>query len=387
VRQIKYSLLILTMLLMPGCMGEQAENWTDNTEHPPVPESSLLAKTEDEENSGWDKKMPELSALPSEIALMEGKGAYTDWTGCPNGEAIDFEWVDPVVKFIVYSVYLNMEASTEIFEQVDNSALSSLDPAISHPAFAEYMEIMESYIQKHDIRLPQAFLNEITDIIFVENGDNKIVSVDLKAGDPCRTHFAYSIPIGVQLTSLEDFAHMPNLETLWLFNVNFAELTPLLELPLLQRIGLDCTNIRDLSVLGEMPAVTELTISYLDGQDLSFLKDMTNLKSVSSFFNKSFDLQKFVACLPAGVTELSLSSNEIQDITPLSKLTQLEKLSLDYNQIRDVTPLTKLTNLKYLYLAHNQIENAAPLMKMKYLEELRTEGNPITNYGGELTIK
>jgi internalin A len=61
--------------------------------------------------------------------------------------------------------------------------------------------------------------------------------------------------------------------------------------------------------------------------------------------------------LLSALTELSLDSNQITDIRPLSTLTNLTELSLHNNQIADLKPLSILTNLTELHLPHQQSNN------------------------------
>ena len=50
------------------------------------------------------------------------------------------------------------------------------------------------------------------------------------------------------------------------------------------------------------------------------------------------------------LTDLSLISNPISDVSPLASLTNLRTLRLGENQIVDISPLASLTNLTWLYL-------------------------------------
>ncbi len=60
-----------------------------------------------------------------------------------------------------------------------------------------------------------------------------------------------------------------------------------------------------------------------------------------------------------GFTLLYLNLNEITDVTPLARLTNLEKLGISGNPIADVTPLAGLTNLTELYLSNNKITDVS----------------------------
>ena len=76
---------------------------------------------------------------------------------------------------------------------------------------------------------------------------------------------------------------------------------------------------------------------------------------------------------------LFLDNNQIDDLTPLADLKNLETLFLGYNhnQITDLTPLNQLTKLRWLLLYRNQIDDLTPLVDLKSLESLHLDGNPI----------
>jgi hypothetical protein len=46
-----------------------------------------------------------------------------------------------------------------------------------------------------------------------------------------------------------------------------------------------------------------------------------------------------------------LDDSKITDVTPLAKLTKLEKLGIQHTQVKDASPLKALKKLKTLYVA------------------------------------
>jgi hypothetical protein len=68
---------------------------------------------------------------------------------------------------------------------------------------------------------------------------------------------------------------------------------------------------------------------------------------------------------------------DIEDLTPLTKLTELERLTLINNRLRDISPLAKLTRLKCLELSVNDIEDISPLVQLTDLTYLGVHRNPI----------
>jgi len=83
------------------------------------------------------------------------------------------------------------------------------------------------------------------------------------------------------------------------------------------------------------------------------------------------DLRKIIA--------LTLTDSQIDDLSPLAGLGQLQVMLLDNNQVTDLTPLSELTNLVSLNLANNQITDLTPLKKLGKLTELNLSNNQITD--------
>ena len=89
--------------------------------------------------------------------------------------------------------------------------------------------------------------------------------------------------------------------------------------------------------------------------------------------------------LIARLTELehlNLSDNRIKDVTPLGSLEALTTLGLGGNQIQDVAPLGPLKVLTTLGLGGNHIEDVTPLGSLKALTMLGLGGNRIADVEG-----
>ena len=79
------------------------------------------------------------------------------------------------------------------------------------------------------------------------------------------------------------------------------------------------------------------------------------------------------------LTHLYLYNHQISDITPLQSLTHLKTLGLRDNQISDITSLQSLTNLTSLSLSNNQISDISFLQSLTNLTELDLRGNQISD--------
>ena len=80
------------------------------------------------------------------------------------------------------------------------------------------------------------------------------------------------------------------------------------------------------------------------------------------------------------IKKLNIWGEDIQDISILSKMPNLEILSLSSNQISSLTPLSACLNLREIYLRNNNINSFEELYHLRHLFNLKVlwlEGNPI----------
>lgn len=75
---------------------------------------------------------------------------------------------------------------------------------------------------------------------------------------------------------------------------------------------------------------------------------------------------------------LSLSENNIADITLLSQMTQLHKLALSNNKIKDVSTLEGLPKLRFIFLANNLISDVGMLKSQARLKKLVIHDNQLS---------
>jgi hypothetical protein len=71
------------------------------------------------------------------------------------------------------------------------------------------------------------------------------------------------------------------------------------------------------------------------------------------------------------IKTLNLWGNELEDISILSKLSNLEIASLSINKIKNLEPLKDLTNLKELYLRKNLVDDIKQIENLKNLQNLK----------------
>ena len=71
------------------------------------------------------------------------------------------------------------------------------------------------------------------------------------------------------------------------------------------------------------------------------------------------------------IKNLNLWGNELEDISILANLSNLEIASLSINKIKNLEPLKNLTNLKELYLRKNLIDDFKQIENLKNLQNLK----------------
>ena len=129
-------------------------------------------------------------------------------------------------------------------------------------------------------------------------------------------------------------------------------------------------------------ALTHLYLSSKEIEDVSPLAALINLEELGLGFNQIVDVSPLAAL--TNLEELWLGFNQIVDIGPLAGLTRLERLSLRENPVLDVSPLAALTSLERLDLSHdhrgeNKIEDVSPLSALTRLERLHLATNAIVD--------
>ncbi len=77
------------------------------------------------------------------------------------------------------------------------------------------------------------------------------------------------------------------------------------------------------------------------------------------------------------IKALSLSHNQISDLSVLAKLSNLHKIALSHNHIKDISVLSSLPKLRFIFLAHNHIHDLSTLHGHERLKKLVVSHNNI----------
>ena len=130
--------------------------------------------------------------------------------------------------------------------------------------------------------------------------------------------------------------------------------------------------------------LTALTSLWVQGsglsyqiQDISPLSGLVNLQTLSLSRNQISDLTPLAEL--TNLQWISLNENQISDISPLAQLKSLSRLELRVNQISDISPLATLTNLNNLYMSWNQVRDISPLANLSGLSIVHLMNNQISD--------
>ncbi|MBN8560868.1 MAG: leucine-rich repeat domain-containing protein [Leptolyngbya sp. UWPOB_LEPTO1] len=110
-------------------------------------------------------------------------------------------------------------------------------------------------------------------------------------------------------------------------------------------------------------------------QDLTPLARLSGLQTLVLINTQIQDLTLLAGL--GGLQTLHLSGAQIQDLAPLAGLSGLQDLDLSDTQIQDFTPLAKLSGLQTLYLSGTQIQDLTPLARLSGLQTLDLSGTQI----------
>lgn len=184
-----------------------------------------------------------------------------------------------------------------------------------------------------------------------------------------------------KIADLAPLRSLPNITELRINSNQISDLRPLEGFHELQKIPFSGNPVRDLSPLRELPLLETLDLTGAPYVDLETLQGFTHLTRLIMNGRGLEDLT-FLAGLH-NLVELALISDthecQIQDISALAELKNLERLHLEHSQIKDISPLRGLTRLQELYLRDNDIQDISALATLPALETIDLIENQVTD--------
>lgn len=207
-----------------------------------------------------------------------------------------------------------------------------------------------------------------------------------------------------EISNLEPLRELINLVNLDLGYNQIENIDALKELTKLVSLNLFCNEITNIESLINMNNLVKLQLEFNQIENYEFLEKYSkNIAEI--YYDKNFkkdsmekvtfqdeNLAKVIReeiNKPTGdiykrdvkkILVLHAEGKNINSISGLENLSNLNKLVLCNNQISKLEPLTELTNLTYLDISKNNIIDIEPLSELKNITFLNIEYNSIDDY-------
>ena len=186
--------------------------------------------------------------------------------------------------------------------------------------------------------------------------------------------------LDVSYNSVSNTSPLTGLATLRNLNLssnNINDITPLTTLVDLQTLDLSRNSISDVSTMNKMTGLVEVHFGYNNISTVS-LAGLPNLTTLEFYDNRitTFSISGGIPNLQ----NLNLSLNYITEFTlggVAADYPSLNTVTLSYNNIKNISDLQKLTKLRYLQLDNNNVEDVSPLSTMTGLTWVILDNNNV----------
>ncbi len=111
--------------------------------------------------------------------------------------------------------------------------------------------------------------------------------------------------------------------------------------------------------------------------NISLLQGLGNLESLRISITKVKDISPLKSL--SKLDRLDIGRTPVRDLTPLAELKNLTEIVMDETEVSDLTPLAGLTKLTLLSIKKTGVKNLGPLSEMKELKNLYIEGSSVSD--------
>ncbi|MBE6902383.1 MAG: leucine-rich repeat domain-containing protein, partial [Ruminococcaceae bacterium] len=108
-------------------------------------------------------------------------------------------------------------------------------------------------------------------------------------------------------------------------------------------------------------------------EDISFVEYMPKLECLEVPMNFVDDISPLSKCTELKMLNLCCS-DKLEDISPLKSCTQLQELRLTCSKVSDISALAELKELRTLNLSYNEVDDLTALHELKLLDTLAVMG-------------
>jgi len=133
-------------------------------------------------------------------------------------------------------------------------------------------------------------------------------------------------------------------------------------------------NELDICAFPHMTRLKELFLGPGDLDDLSPIAGLKNLETLGASINQVSDLSPISGL--SKLDRLDLGRTKVKDLTPLKDLTRLTELMLDSTPVEDLSPLSGMKDLEKLSINKTLVKDVSPLAQLKKLKFLYVADTP-----------
>ena len=333
----------------------------------------------------------------------------------PISELSDIVWLD-ISGTSIDDLTPLLNANKLKVLHADSTLVNDLSP-LKYEITLEELEVSNTYVD--DISV----LNALRNLTKLNVANTMVNRINYLKNCPNLTSLNLS---GCKISNVSVLQDLGNLKSLDISNTSVRDLVPISHLVSLQSLDISGTPVNNLQDLSAMENLIELRCSNTPVSDLTPLKNNRRLnkiycnhskvgdKEASSFTMTNpftlviFDteaLVKWWSNLPIywkalfskqlqidaeptaeqlhqiiNMQKLDLSGNTyIQNLLPVSRLTNLKSLDVSRTEIPDLFAIQGLANLETLNLEDTYIKDLTPLQEMNNLKFLNIRNTPIVN--------
>ncbi|MBC7661568.1 MAG: trypsin-like serine protease [Chitinophagaceae bacterium] len=187
-----------------------------------------------------------------------------------------------------------------------------------------------------------------------------------------KVHLSYN----KQLDTIDGIEDLPSIEELMILHNGIKTLGKVKNTPRLVTIDLGQNSFADLPTFEDVPSLRDLNLGSNQLQHLPGLPLTLRKLDLSTNPLRSLDGLKFLKNLQI-LTLAHVEGNGLSIPESLGELPLLEELTLTGDKVRNVSDLLQYPKLKKLFLDDNLIEDLSPLSRLTELVYIQAIGNPL----------
>ncbi|CAL6075445.1 Conserved_hypothetical protein [Hexamita inflata] len=188
------------------------------------------------------------------------------------------------------------------------------------------------------------------------------------------------IHLNLQVNKLTSYTlALPSLVELFLSRNKLQDKSGLQHSPKLERLTLSETGTSDLRTIPhQLFGLKDLSLSFNNILEISYLSNFVDLQSLNLGYNKQLsNIGPLQFCTQ--LTKLRIQKTSITDLWPLQFMKILNTLEMYLTQVVDLHPLQYLYKLEYISAHDACITDVSPLSKLTQLKTVFLSDNKITN--------